>query len=204
MLTDTLIVLDFETTGLSADAGHRVTEVAAIRICGNRIEDRFVSLVNCGKRLDPFIISYTGITQEMVNSAPRPEVVMKKLRQFVGSNVVVAHNSSFDHKFFISECRYVGINAAVEPFICSMRLARRVYPGLSSYGLGQVTAALGLKYSGRAHRAEADARLTADLVLKMAESIRSKFSHLHVDSKLLRRIMSMPTATAMSALGRCT
>lgn len=67
-----IVMLDFETTGLSPEAGDRITEVAALRIAEGRVVERFVSLVNCGVRIPPFIVEYTGITQKMVDGAPRP------------------------------------------------------------------------------------------------------------------------------------
>ena len=85
MLSDDLIVIDFETTGLSPESGDRITEVAAIRIRKDRIVDQFESLVNCGTRLSSFIIRFTGITQRMVDTAPPPSKVVRELVQFLGT-----------------------------------------------------------------------------------------------------------------------
>ena len=65
-----IVMLDFETTGLSPEGGDRITEVAALRIAGGQIVDRYVSLVNCGVRVPSFITQLTGITQAMVDGAP--------------------------------------------------------------------------------------------------------------------------------------
>jgi DNA polymerase-3 subunit epsilon len=200
MFSEDLVVLDFETTGLSPENGDRITEVAAIRIRNDRIVDQFESLVNCGVRLDSFIIELTGITQQMVDSAPPPSKVVRELVQFLGSNPVIAHNATFDDRFFRSECAHAEVLSTVGPFICSMLMARRVYPQLGSYRLAEVAASLGLAHVGRAHRAAVDARLTADLVLKMAGAMRARDEQVRIDSKLLRRFVQTPASSAMASL----
>lgn len=202
MLNEEVVVLDFETTGLYPESGDRITEVAAIRIRNGQIADRFESMVNCGLRLDPFIVQFTGISQKMVDGAPSPKSVMRELSRFVGSHSVFAHNASFDQRFYGSECRHVGLGEPDTKFICTMRLARRVYPGLGSYKLGEVAQSVGLKYSGRAHRAAADAGVAADLTLSIAAAIRSRFKQLEINASLLRRIMVMPIASAMTRLAQ--
>jgi DNA polymerase III subunit epsilon len=200
MLSDDLVILDFETTGLSPNSGDRITEVAAIRIRKDRVVDQFESLVNCGVRLSSFIIQYTGITQKMVDSAPPHSKVVRELVQFLGRDAVIAHNASFDDRFFRSECEYARVRESVEPFICSIRVARRVYPRLSSYKLSEVARSLGISYVGRAHRAAADARLTADIVLKLARAIRARGERVRIDSTLLRRFVQMPVSSAMRSI----
>jgi DNA polymerase III subunit epsilon len=197
MLSDDLVVLDFETTGLSPESGDRITEVAAIRIRKDRIVDQFESLVNCGCRLSSFIIRLTGITQQMVDTAPPPSKVVRELVQFLGGDSVIAHNATFDDRFFRSECAHAQVQESVEPFICSMLMARRVYPQLSSYRLAEVAGSLGLSHVGRA---PADARLTADLLLKMTGVMRTRSAQLRIDSSLLRRFVQMPSSSAMSSL----
>jgi len=200
MLSDDLVVLDFETTGLSPEDGDRITEVAAIRICKDRVVDQFESLVNCGVRLNSFIIHLTGITQRMVDAAPPPSQVVRELVQFLGGDSVIAHNATFDDRFFRSECAHAKVKESVDPFICSMLMARRVYPQLSSHKLSVVAESLGLAYVGRAHRAAADARLTADLVLEMAGAMRARGEQVRIDSTLLRRFVQMPVSSAMMSL----
>jgi DNA polymerase-3 subunit epsilon len=200
MLSDDLVVLDFETTGLSPESGDRITEVAAIRIRKDRIVDQFESLVNCGARLSSFIIQYTGITQRMVDSAPPVSKVVRELVQFLGRDSVIAHNASFDDRFFRSECEHARLQESVDPFICSIRVARRVYPQLGSYKLSEVARSLGISYVGRAHRAAADARMTADIVLKMAQTMRARSEQVRIDSSLLRRFVELPVSTAMTSL----
>ena len=204
MLAGSYVVLDFETTGLSPDRGDRITEVGAVQIREGHIVERFQSLVNCNVRLPEFITAYTGITQRMVDKAPPVAAVMRSLKAFIGNAPVIAHNASFDHRFFVSESTHCALSTNVIPFICSMRIARRVYPASRSHALGRLSAEMGLRYQGSAHRAGADAEITAQLMLRLGADLKRKYQHLTVDALLLRRIMRMPvaaTAGYLEALG---
>jgi DNA polymerase-3 subunit epsilon len=200
MICDDLVILDFETTGLSPESGDRVTEVAALRIRKDRVVDQFESLMNCGMKLNPFIVNLTGITQRMVDCAPPPSKVIRELVKFLGGDAVIAHNASFDDRFFRNECGRLAVPESVDPFICSIRIARRVYPNLGSYKLSSIAESLGLKYSGRAHRAAADARLTAEIVLKSLEQMRARREGVRLGSRMLRRFIEMPVSNALAAL----
>ncbi len=200
MLQDSLVVLDFETTGLSPERGDRITEVGLVRIEGGEITDRFQSLVNCGVRVPSFITSYTGISQEMVDDAPSVRRVMKDVVSFVGDTPLVAHSASFDQRFYLRECRQLNISMVVEPFICSMRLSRRVYPQFKSHALGALAHALQLRHCGVAHRAAADAEMTAQLMLRLGRDIGAMHEGLTLSTSLLRRLMNMPIAQVQSGL----
>lgn len=196
MLHDSLVVIDFETTGLRPEAGDRITEVGLVRIESGRITDRFESLVNCEVRVPDFITAYTGITQRMVDTAPLSQQVMREIAQFIGESPVVAHNASFDHRFFVRECRRQQVAAVIEPFICSMRVARRVYPQMASHSLGALTHSLGLRHCGRAHRAAADAESTAELMLRMGQDVALRQDGLAVTTDMLRKLMRQPVKQA--------
>ena len=200
MLQDSLVVLDFETTGLSPERGDRITEVGLVRIERGEITDRFQSLVNCGVRVPSFITSYTGISQQMVDDAPTVQHVMRDVVSFVGDTPLVAHSASFDQRFYLRECRRLNISMVVEPFICSMRLSRRVYPQFKSHALGALAHALQLKHCGAAHRAAADAEMTAQLMLRLGRDIGAMHQGLTLSTSLLRRLMNMPVAQVQSGL----
>jgi DNA polymerase-3 subunit epsilon len=202
LLKETLVVLDFETSGLSPGHGDRITEVAVVRIQDNRVVDRFDSLVNCGVRLTPYIIGYTGITQRMVDSAPPARAVIEQLIRFVGSSCVVAHNAGFDQRFFESECDRSGFRSIAGPFLCSLLLSRRIFPQYRSHALGNITSQLGIQFPGAAHRAASDAAVTASLVLRIAAEMQRSHAHLTIDSSLLRKVMKMPVATTQEKLAR--
>jgi DNA polymerase-3 subunit epsilon len=184
MFEKPIVMLDFETTGLSPAMGDRITEVAALRIVGGRIVDRYVSLVNCGVRVPYFITQLTGITQSMVNSAPSSIAVMPELLRFIGTDALAAHNASFDLKFLLAESERDGMIPAHERLICSLKLSRRIFPGLPSYKLGTLASTLGIPFSGTAHRAEADAEVSANLLIHIAEHLGRTYRLSSIDPSL--------------------
>ena len=158
-------VLDFETTGLSPAAGDRATEIAIVVMEGEREVDRFQSLMNAGVRLSSFIEDYTGITNEMVAAAPPAAGVMAQARGFGGDTPLVAHNASFDSRFWAAELARLGPDESEAPaFACTLLLSRRLYPEAGSYRLGALAQWHALPSAGRAHRALADAQVAAHLL----------------------------------------
>lgn len=194
MLSRSVVMLDFETTGLSPAMGDRITEVAALRIEGGRITERFVSLVNCGVRIPSFITGLTGITQHMVDSAPSASEVVPQLLDFIGSDPLSAHNASFDEKFLRAEAERVGRAPAHVGTICSLKLARRVFPELGSYKLGQLSGRLGISFRSAAHRAEADAEVTAEVLLHIGRHIASTYGIVEVTPELLAGVNKQAAA----------
>lgn len=194
MLHEPIIVLDFETTGLQPENGDRITEVGMVRIESGRVVDHYESLVNCGTRVPRHITAYTGITQQMVDAAPPVADVMRQMARFIGETSVVSHSATFDQRFFIRECRRLRIGIVLEPFICSMRLARRIYPELRSHSLAELARALQLPGHGAAHRAAVDARVTAELMMRMGHDIADLYDNALVTARLLRRLMNTPVA----------
>ena len=124
-----IVMLDFETTGLSPEGGDRITEVAALRIAGGQVVERYVSLVNCGVRVPSFITQLTGITQAMVDGAPPVSKVVPELLDFIGGDALSAHNASFDDKFLRAEAARLGLTPGYQSLVCSLKLSRRVFPG---------------------------------------------------------------------------
>jgi DNA polymerase III subunit epsilon len=202
MLTDELIVIDFETTGLSPEQGDRITEVAAVRVSGNGIVDRYESLANCGVKVPTYITALTGINQRMVDKAPPVTQVMQELLGFVGDAPIVAHNASFDQRFFVTECSRAALSYQQDDFICSIRAARRVFPHFESYALGSLARQLGISFGGAAHRAAADAEVTANVVMRLAHELQSKHAHLSINALLLCRLLKMPVAASFERLQR--
>lgn len=187
-------MIDFETSGMSPDQGGRVTEVAAVRIVDGEIVDRFVSLINCRTRIPSFITQLTGITQAMVDHAPPVAQVMPQLVEFIGDDYLAAHNASFDEKFLIAESAALGLANRHRGPICSVKLARRVFPGLSSYSLSPLAAQLGVRFSGRAHRAEADAEVAAKIMIKIAAHVREQVHSEQLDPDLFVKLNRLSAA----------
>ena len=159
-------IVDIETTGGYAD-NHRVTEIAIYHHDGNRITDMFHTLVNPGRKIPYFITGLTGIDAAMVSDAPAFEEVAKEIHQWLIGRIFVAHNAHFDYSFIKKEFEEAGIAWSTKK-LCTVRLSRKIIPGLESYSLGRLAESLGIRIPNR-HRAGGDAEATAkifDVLLK--------------------------------------
>ena len=185
-----LIVLDFETTGMSPNVGARPTEVAAVRIENGRIVDRYQSLMNAGVTVPAFITELTGITNSMVRNAPPVDQVMRKLHDFVDGQPIVAHNASFDRKFLEAEWQRLRLTNS-SALLCSLLLSRRLYPQASSHKLGALVDYLDLPKTGHYHRALADAEMTAHLWLRMSADLANRLNHHAVTLTLMAKLQSV-------------
>lgn len=182
-------VIDFETTGLSPAMGDRATEIAIVLLEGTRVVARFQSLMNAGVRIPPFIEDYTGITNDMVRAAPPAAEVMAEAARFVQDVPLVAHNASFDQRFWAAELGRLGRDArAVPAFACTMLLSRRLYPDASSYRLGALASFHALPAAGRAHRALADAEVAAALLSRIRDDIQQQYAVEDVPHALLVKL----------------
>ena len=195
---DEVAVIDFETTGISPDAGARATEIAAVIVRDGRIVDRYQSLMNAGAWVPPFIEDLTGITNEMVRAAPPAARVMREAAEFVGGRPMVAHNASFDRRFWDAELALVRRTRQQE-FACTMLLARRIYPHAPNHKLGTLVQFAGLPVAGRSHRAMADAEMAASLLSKLEEELVRRYALGAVTHELLRLIQG----AARGELGGC-
>jgi DNA polymerase III subunit epsilon len=173
--TETIAVIDFETTGLAPAAGARATEIAAVLVRGGQIVDHYASLMRSGAWVPPFIEQLTGISNAMLERAPPAGQVMREVAAFVGESPLVAHNASFDRSFWCAELQRTGRDAH-HRFACTMLLARRLYPESANHRLGTLAALHRLPTSGRAHRALADAHITAQLLLQMQRDVMKRFA----------------------------
>ncbi|ODL98062.1 PolC-type DNA polymerase III [Acinetobacter pittii] len=183
-----IIVLDFETTGVSPETGDRITEVAALRIVEGEITERFVSLINCGVNIPYYITKLTGITQDMVNHAPLVKEVIPSLLDFIGTDPLLAHNAGFDEKFLKAESIRQELTPSHNGLICSLKLARRILPHQPSYRLGAMADLFNIKFNGTAHRAEADAEVTAQLFNYLCTNICHTYGFNSIDQDLLLAI----------------
>jgi DNA polymerase-3 subunit epsilon len=197
-----IVMLDFETTGLSPAMGDRITEVAALRIVGGRVTERYVSLVNCGARIPAFITGLTGITQEMVDAAPPARTVVPQLLDFIGADTLSAHNASFDEKFLIAESDRLGQACRHAALVCSLKLSRRVFPGMPSYKLGQLSRQLGIAFRSAAHRAEADAEVAAEVLIHIGRHLGSNYGLAQVTPDLLVSVNKLAAAKVHGYLGK--
>jgi DNA polymerase-3 subunit epsilon len=170
-MNQTYNILDFETTGLSADYD-RVIEVGVIKVKDNVAVARFEALVNTGTRISSMITGLTGITNDMVKDAKSSQTVFTNLLDFVKDEPIVAHNASFDSRFYFAEMRRAGFNTN-NNFICSLLLSRRLLQSLDSHKLGNICKHLG--YTNKAaHRALGDVEVTLKVFQELLTQIRQR------------------------------
>lgn len=199
MLADSIAVLDFETTGLSPAQQARATEIGVVIVEGGQIVARYQSLMNSGAWVPPFIEQLTGISNAMLRNAPPAAQVMNEVADFVGERPLLAHNASFDQKFWDAELALVR-RRRVQPFACSLLLARRLLPMAPSHKLGNLNSWIGLPDTGQAHRALADAEMAANLTCFMAALLRERHGLAEVSHGLLCSLQKVPAAKMALAL----
>jgi DNA polymerase III subunit epsilon len=166
-------VIDLETTGTRPQYD-KITEIAILLHDGQRVVDRFQTLIYPERRIPPLIFSITGISDGMVESAPRFHEVAKKIVEMTSGKIFVAHNAHFDHAFLKKEFADLGYRFQAET-LCTIRMSRKTFPGLPSYSLGKLCESLKIPFQNR-HRAMGDAEATAkllSLILKKNPSVGS-------------------------------
>ncbi|WP_025762063.1 3'-5' exonuclease [Dyadobacter tibetensis] len=152
-------IVDIETTGSGPRAG--ITEIAIFRHDGKNVIDRFHSLINPEQLIPSYITGITGITNEMVRSAPTFAQVQDEVRHLTKDAWFVAHNAHFDYGFI--KRGFESIEEYYErDLLCTVKLSRKIFPGYRSYSLGNLCHSLAISLENR-HRAEGDAKATVIL-----------------------------------------
>lgn len=188
---DTVIVLDFETTGLSPGMGDRAIEIGAVRIEGGEVTARFQELMNPGQRVSGFIESYTGITNAMLADARSCGEVMRDFSEFIGGNNLVAHNASFDKRFLDAELDRISLDYSGQ-FSCSMLAARRIFQRAPDHKLGTLVEYMNIPVEGVFHRALYDSEMTAKLWLAMLDDVRQRYTLSAIDFGLMQKLAKTP------------
>lgn len=199
MLADSIAVLDFETTGMSPAQQARATEIGVVIVEGGQIVARYQSLMSSGAWVPPFIEQLTGISNAMLRTAPPAAQVMQEVAAFVGDRPLLAHNASFDQKFWDAELALIR-RQRVQPFACSLLLSRRLLPMAPSHKLGNLNRWAGLPDTGQAHRALADAEMAANLTCFMAALLRERHGIADISHELLCNLQRVPAAKMSQAL----
>jgi DNA polymerase III subunit epsilon len=153
-------IIDIETTGGSARI-EKITEIAIYLHDGTKITGEFVSLVNPERNIPYFITNLTGITNEMVEDAPRFYEIAKTIVELTEGRTFVAHNARFDYSFIRQEFKSLGFNYK-RNILDTVALSRKLLPGHQSYSLGKICKDLRISINGR-HRAAGDALATVKL-----------------------------------------
>ncbi|MEH6586314.1 MAG: 3'-5' exonuclease [Halioglobus sp.] len=188
---NTVIVLDFETTGLSPNAGDRAIEIGAVRIEDGKVTDRFQELMNPGRRVDSFIESYTGITNAMLADARPCGDVMTDFADFINGYNMVAHNASFDARFLDAELARISAGYSGQ-FACSMLAARRIYQQAPDHKLGTLVDYMNIPVEGVFHRALYDSEMTAKLWLAMLADVQQEYVLSTIDFRHMQKMAKTP------------
>jgi len=168
-------ILDIETTGGSPKT-EKITEIAIFFHDGEKIVDEWSTLINPEKSIPYFITGLTGISNEMVASAPRFYEVARELVERTENQIIVGHNVKFDYSFIKSEFKNLGFEFDRKT-LCTIQLSRKIIPGHRSYSLGKLCKELGIEITDR-HRAAGDALATVKLFEFLRERQNGEFGTL--------------------------
>ncbi len=169
-------IIDIETTGLRITED-RITEVAIYIHNGEEVVNTFHSLINPERYLPDFITQLTGITNGMLEEAPKFYEVAKQIVEITEGMVFVAHNAHFDYTFIKNEFKNLGFNYQRKT-LCTVRLSRKIFPHLPSYSLGNLCKHFEIPNEKR-HRAEGDAQATVSLLeLLLAHNEKKAEKHI--------------------------
>ena len=163
------IIFDLETTGLSA-ATERIIEIGAVKVENGEILESFDLFVDPEKTITPEITRLTSITNEMVAGAPKETEALEQFFRFCdGCDILVAHNADFDMGFLRAAIRRCGREE--DPVqIDTLVMARAMYPELKKHKLDTIAERLGVTQKHH-HRADDDARVLAEIFLKMVQRL---------------------------------
>jgi len=159
-------IVDIETTGSYA-MGNGITEIAIVIHDGREILHFYETLVNPLRPIPRFIQSLTGISDEMVATAPTFPEVAAQVHELLQDKVFVAHNVNFDYSFVKHHLEQAGFAWQAKK-LCTLRMARKIIPGLQRYGLGNLCHQIGINHQNH-HRAGGDAMATAKLFSLLVE-----------------------------------
>ncbi len=194
-----LAFIDFETTGLSPASGDRIIEVGIAILADGHIVDRYQSFINPRTRIPGVVTALTGIDDTMVRHAPTADRVMPEIMDFIGTAPLVAHNASFDARFMDSELGRIRRRRTNE-FICSLRVARRVYPKAANHKLATLVRLADVQPADQYHRALGDAEMTARLWVRMVEAIEQTHGLSAVSLELMQSLQTCRVNGAAEAV----
>lgn len=167
------VVFDLETTGAKCPPC-RVTEIGAFRVENGKITDKFHTLVNPETPIPIFITQLTGISDEMVRTAPKFREIANDFLEFIGDSVLVAHNAPFDIRFLNHEISkvYEGYRVA-NPSLCTVQLSRKLVPDIENHKLNTVAQHFCVNLENH-HRASHDAHATARIFINLLEDLQNR------------------------------
>ena len=169
-------ILDVETTGGKFNE-EKITEIAIIVYDGDKIIDKFETLINPGKDIQPFVQKLTGINMDLVKNSPKFKDVSEKIFEITKDKIIVAHNVDFDYRIIKNEFKSINIKYYRDS-LCTVDLSKLIFPNLKSYKLTNLLLNFGIE-NENPHRANSDALgalklfqiiITNDLEMKVLKS----------------------------------
>ena len=165
----TYVAFDFETTGLNPKQD-RIIEFAAIRFVNGKPKKRYSTLINPGVHISPFITGITGISNQMVSTAPNEEDIIDDLFSIIGKYPLVAHNIRFDWNYLLELCKRYNKDIPENPLYDTLQLARAMLFDHPVFNLGALSEFYGLDSSG-SHRAEKDTENCGSIFLYLLDEL---------------------------------
>lgn len=153
-------IIDIESNG-GAFREEQIIEIAVYKFDGHKIVDQFISMVNPETTITPFVQKLTGISQNMVRTAPKFHEIAKRIVEITQHTTIVGHNVEFDYRMLRQSFARFGFDYEMET-IDTIPLARKLIPDEESYSLSKLCRSIGIPLTEK-HRAGGDARATLDL-----------------------------------------
>jgi len=201
MRADTLVILDFETTGLSPDMGDRAIEIGAVRLQNGEVIEEFQELMNPGFKVSGFIENYTGISNSMLKNADSCENVMGRFADFLADDNWVAHNTAFDKRFLDGELKRIKRDYSGLPS-CSLLLSRRIFQEAHSHKLGELVKHARIHSEGGYHRALYDAQMTAKVWMAMLDDMGERYGVFDLSFEQIQKLSKTPKKSVDKLLRR--
>ncbi|ANE48967.1 DNA polymerase III PolC [Paenibacillus swuensis] len=132
------IVFDIETTGLSV-VNNKIIEIAGVKMQDGKEVDRFATFINPHEKIPYHIQQLTNITDEMVKDAPELEPSIRKFIEFIGDDILVAHNARFDIGFMQYTLKQLGMPELMNPVLDTLEMARLLHPTMKNHRLNTLS-----------------------------------------------------------------
>jgi DNA polymerase-3 subunit epsilon len=172
-------IVDIETTGSYA-AANGITEISIHIFDGEKVVDKYETLINPQQPIPRYIQAMTGISDKMVTDAPVFAAVAETVYNLLQGKIFIAHNVNFDYSFVLARLKEAGFDLHCRK-LCTVRMSRRIFPGLPSYGLGKLCQSLGIAINDR-HRAGGDSAATVELFRRLLANDKEQ----HIQKSLQR------------------
>ncbi len=180
--TDNYVVIDIETTGLDP-ARDSIIELGAVRFRGDKSVSEFSTLINPGFEIDEYISDLTGISNDMLSSAPSLDQQLPAYLDYIGSDIIVGHNVNFDINFLYDFSEFYGLPPVSNDFVDTMRLSRNLFKEHKHHRLNDLKERFGIK-SSQAHRALSDCIATNEAYQHMKAHMQQNnitFNSFHLE-----------------------